>query len=125
MVRQLAKQHPLLCTCKKCSAWKFPHTHAAEQERKRKQRQQATSRPNRYHPNNRNWHPPVHGTTADGRPVTVSFGKDGSTAERNTGIADGHVSDSKYYGRDANGVKNHDHFGPNGESFGDRGRSTS
>ena len=77
----------------------------------------------RYNPSNKRWHPPVHGTTADGKPVTVSFGKDGSAQAGNTGISDGHVSDAEYYERDSPGrTVGHDHYGPKGESYGDRGK---
>lgn len=121
----MAKTHPIFCDCKRCFARKYPSTHAANQEKKRRQQQsQRSGRPDRYRSNNQNWHRPVHGTTADGRPVTASFGKDGSKAEGNTGIADGHVSEGQYYGKDGSGVKGHDHYGPNGESLADRGRYT-
>lgn len=59
------------------------------------------------------WSPPVHGTTTDGRAVTVSFGKEGR--EGHTGIASGHVSGAQFYG--PNG---HDHYGPEGQSHADR-----
>lgn len=59
------------------------------------------------------WTSPVYGQTADGQDVTVSFRQDGQT-----GIASGHVSGAQYYRDDKTG---HDHFGPNGEPFGDRG----
>lgn len=52
---------------------------------------------------------PVHGTTADGDPVTVSFGT--GSAEGETYLADGHQSTSDFWGRDDDGVKNHDHYG--------------
>ena len=67
------------------------------------------------------WTPPVHATTADGRPVTVSFGQGGRTGH--TLIADGHVSGSEFYHRDADAdEKGHDLYGPHGESFGDYGK---
>lgn len=67
------------------------------------------------------WTSPVYGTTADGNPVTVSFGQGGRTGH--TLIADGHVSGSEFYYRDeSTGIKGHDHYGPRGESFGDHGR---
>lgn len=72
----------------------------------------------RYHSGNRNWHRPVHGTTADGQDVTVSFGRGKRDGE--TGIASGHVSEGQYYGTPGN--KGHDHYGPNGESYADRGK---
>ena len=112
--------HGIKCPCRSCCN-KFESkgmTWNSDQRRYVKPRQR------HYYPNNANWHKPVHGTTADGRPVTASFGKDDSKAENNTGIADGHISQSQYYGRDNTGVKNHDHYGPNGESFADRGRYT-
>lgn len=57
---------------------------------------------------------PVYGTTANGDPVTVSFGQGSRTGH--TGIASGHVSGSQHYG-----TGGHDHYGPNGESFAVRG----
>ena len=61
------------------------------------------------------WTPPVYGTTQDGQEVTVSFGKE--NRQDNTGIASGHVTGEQYYG-----PQGHDHFGPNGELFADRGK---
>lgn len=60
------------------------------------------------------WTPPVYATTADGDPVTISFGQ--GSRDGHIGIASGHVSGSEYYAPGG-----HDHFGPNGELFGDRG----
>lgn len=62
----------------------------------------------------RNWASPVHGTTDDGREVTVSFGQ--GYREGHTGIADGHVDGASYYG-----PSGHDHYGPQGQAYGDRG----
>ncbi len=67
------------------------------------------------------WTPPVHATTADGRPVTVSFGQGGR--DGHTLIADGHISGSEFYHRDADAdEKGHGHYGPHGESFGNYGK---
>ena len=61
----------------------------------------------------------VHAITKDGKDVTVSFGigsKDGHTY-----IADDHIdTDHDFWG--SKGNKGHDHFGPNGEPYADRGR---
>lgn len=65
------------------------------------------------------WTSPVYGTTADGNPVTVSFGQESRTGQ--TLIADGHISGSTFYSGSGSS-KGHDHFGPNGEPFADRGR---
>ena len=64
----------------------------------------------------RNWTPPVYGTTESGQPVTVSFGQ--GYREGHTGIASGHVTGAEYYKKN----DGHDHYGPNGESHADRGR---
>lgn len=53
------------------------------------------------------WSPPYHGTTDDGRPVTVAFGK-GNRAGH-TLICDGHVSAETFYARNTPG-KGHDHY---------------
>lgn len=67
------------------------------------------------------WTSPVYGATADGSPVTVSFGQE--SRDGHTLIADGHVSGSEFYHRDRNTKeKGHDHYGPHGESFGDYGK---
>ncbi|MEC3979645.1 hypothetical protein [Amycolatopsis sp. H20-H5] len=66
------------------------------------------------------WTAPVHGTTADGQDVTASFGTDGRDGEAL--IARGHAdSMGGFYG--SSGQKGHDHFGPDGEPYGDRGQS--
>lgn len=66
----------------------------------------------------RTWDSPVYGQTGDGQDVTVSFGK--GSRDGQTLISSGHVSGSMFY--DGNGSdKGHDHFGPNGESYADRG----
>lgn len=60
----------------------------------------------------------MYGTTADGKPVTVSFSDSG-----HTGIANGHVSGASYYKKDSRGRNiGHDHYGPNGEIHADRGK---
>lgn len=92
---------------------------AARDASRRAEQQQARQS---YNPNNSRWTKPVHGTTAGGNPVTVSFGK--ADRDDQTGIADGHISDAQYYGTDSAGVKGHDHYGPNGDSYADRGRYT-
>ncbi|ETA01691.1 hypothetical protein CcI156_05885 [Frankia sp. CcI156] len=68
---------------------------------------------------------PVHGSDAAGNEVTVSFGRDGTSAEGETLIADGHVSSKEFYGKDDDGVKGHDHSHPSDPRHGgyeDRGR---
>lgn len=62
------------------------------------------------------WTPPVQGQTADGKDVTVSFGQ--GSRDGHTLIAKGHVNGDKFYSEGG-----HDHFGPNGQSFGDRSAS--
>lgn len=62
------------------------------------------------------WTSPVHASTEDGRDVTVSFGK--NSRDGHTLISKGHVSGDRFYSS-----KGHDHFGPNGESYGDRSAS--
>jgi hypothetical protein len=55
----------------------------------------------------RNWTKPVHATTAEGRPVTISFGlgpRDGQTL-----VCDGHVGMQDFYARSQPG-KGHDHY---------------
>ena len=69
----------------------------------------------------RNWSAPVHGSTADGRDVTASFGQGSRDGE--TLISDGHVGLGQFYGSRGDG-KGHDHYGPNGEPYGDRGRTS-
>lgn len=66
----------------------------------------------------RNWHPPVHGTTASGRKVTFSEGRGPRDGE--TLISRGHVGMDRFYGK--SGDKGHDHFGKNGEPHADRGK---
>lgn len=56
---------------------------------------------------NRNWEPPVYGTTARGKPVTVSFGIGRRANE--TLICDGHVDLQKFYTKAKFG-KGHDHY---------------
>lgn len=60
------------------------------------------------------WTSPVYGTTDDGQDVTVSFGQ--GSRDGHTDIASGHVSGSNYYKPGG-----HDHYGPKGESYADRG----
>jgi hypothetical protein len=56
------------------------------------------------------WHGRVYGVDERDREVTVAFGRDGTTREDHTMIADGHVPDRSFY--DLNGEKGHDHIGP-------------
>ncbi|MBF6185072.1 hypothetical protein [Nocardia farcinica] len=73
----------------------------------------------------RNWTAPVHASTRDGRPVTVSFGlgpRDGQTL-----ICDGHVNAAQFYEKKRDGLKGHDHYLIDGRPAGprgDRGRYT-
>lgn len=67
----------------------------------------------------RNWTAPAHGSTEDGENVTASFGQ--GPREGETLISRDHVGMSDFYGK--RGKKGHDHFGPGGESYGDRGKS--
>jgi hypothetical protein len=57
------------------------------------------------------YEPPVHGVTADGQPVTASFGREGTSKEGHTLLSDGHVSSGNdFYG--PNHGERHDHYGP-------------
>lgn len=70
----------------------------------------------------RNWTSPVHGTTRDGRAVTVSFGTGSRRGQ--TLICDGHVDMRTFYEKRRDG-KGHDHYLVDGRSagtHGDRGR---
>lgn len=69
----------------------------------------------------RNWAPPIHCTTADGRPVTVSFGT--GSRQGQTLACDGHVNMTQFYGN-AKAGKGHDHYFVDGTiaSKADRGR---
>ncbi len=72
---------------------------------------------------NSGWTSPVHGTTLDGRPVTVSFGTGARTAGH-TLICDGHVDMRTFYDKRHDG-KGHDHYLVDGRPagrHGDRGR---
>ena len=68
----------------------------------------------------RNWSEPLHATTQDGRPVTVSFGRGPRTGE--TLICDGHVSAQQFYERGKDGLKGHDHYLVDGRPAADRAR---
>lgn len=73
---------------------------------------------------NRNWSPPVHATRADGRPITISFGK--GPRQGHVLVADGHITSmSAFYGTAKEG-KGHDHLLPDGRvaSRVDRHRSS-
>lgn len=67
----------------------------------------------------RTFTPPVHGCDSGGNPVTAAFGQGGKSGE--TLISSGHAKDmSSFYG--SGGNKGHDHYGPKGESYADRGK---
>jgi len=71
----------------------------------------------------RSFTPPVHGTTSDGDPVTVSFGQ--GSREGETLISRGHVETREgFYDKQEDGGKGHDHYGQDGSTgkHGDRGR---
>jgi len=61
---------------------------------------------------------PVHGTDADGQEVTASFGRDDTSREGHTLIADGHRTSEEFYAEGG-----HDHHSPTGKpgDAGDRG----
>lgn len=62
---------------------------------------------------------PVHGCDSQGKPVTAAFGK--GTHKGETLISSGHAkSMSSFYG--SKGNKGHDHFGPKGQPYADRGK---
>lgn len=65
------------------------------------------------------WTPPVHATTRDGKPVTVSFGRGPRAGQ--TLICDGHVDLATFYEKRAGG-KGHDHYLVDGKAANDRGR---
>ncbi len=67
----------------------------------------------------RNWTPPVHGSTRSGKPVTVSFGQGPRNGQ--TLICDGHVTMREFYARARNG-KGHDHYLADGRPAGGRYR---
>lgn len=69
----------------------------------------------------RHWSAPVHGVTEDGEDITASFGYGGRSDQ--TLAARGHVGMSEFYEYQDDGEKGHDHFGPNGEPYNDRGRT--
>lgn len=91
-----------------------------EQERKAKARQQrrggrggeasktfGTGNTDRYGDNR--YTDPVHGTTDDGREVTASFGREGTSREGHSLLRDGHAeTPDDFYG--SNGAEQHDHF---------------
>lgn len=73
----------------------------------------------------KSWKTPVHGFDAEGRAVTVSFGRKGTEHEGQTLIADGHLTSDEFYGRDERGEKNHDHANPadpRNDGYKDRGK---
>lgn len=55
----------------------------------------------------RNWTPPVYGSTRDGRLVTISFGRGSRTGQ--TLVCDGHVSMKVFYASNKPG-QGHDHY---------------
>lgn len=55
----------------------------------------------------RNWEPPLHATTYDGSPVTVSFGRGQRAGE--TLVARGHVTANEFYAKAVPG-QGHDHY---------------
>ncbi|HVV71957.1 MAG TPA: hypothetical protein VHI52_10730 [Verrucomicrobiae bacterium] len=55
----------------------------------------------------RNWTSPVHGTTLEGRPVTIAFGK--GVKEGQTLVADGHIGMRAFYAKRHTGL-GHDHY---------------
>ena len=69
------------------------------------------------------WEAPVHGTRDDGRPITFSSGRSGTSREKHTLARDGH-SGREFY-READGRKGHEHVQPDGSMHpgGDRGKS--
>lgn len=73
----------------------------------------------------RSWETPIHGTDAEGRDVTVSFGRKGTPHEGQTLIADGHLTSDEFYGRNEHGKKPHDHSNPadsRNDGYKDRGK---
>lgn len=69
----------------------------------------------------KNWNGRVYGTDGDGRFVTAAFGREGTSREGHSLIAEGHNSDFSFYDKDSDGVKGHDHLLPDGRKV-DRGR---
>jgi len=70
------------------------------------------------------WEPRVYGTDERGRDVTASFGKAGTTREGHVMISDGHVPGWKFYTKDNQGIKGHDHIGPGATLPTQRGKYT-
>jgi len=63
----------------------------------------------------------VHGTDGEGKEVTASFGKEGTSKEGTTYLSDGHKSDKDFWGSKDN--KGHDDY--NGKGGGtERGQYT-
>lgn len=58
----------------------------------------------------RSWETPVHATDAEGNDVTVAFGREGTKYEGHSLIAKGHLTSEEFYGEDAQGRKNHEHY---------------
>jgi chromosome segregation ATPase len=74
------------------------------------------------HGGNRNYKSPIHGTDSEGRDVTVSFGREGTSQADHTLISDGHKTSDDFYQRSPH--IGHDHHSPDGEpgDQGDRGQ---
>jgi hypothetical protein len=68
------------------------------------------------------WGPRIYGTDERGEEVTVAFGRPGTTKEDHAMISDGHVTGWKFYVPDDQGVKGHDHIGPDPSPDKQRGR---
>ena len=73
---------------------------------------------------NRTFDAPVHATTEDGRPITIAFGKPGTSRANQILIADGHLSAEVFYKNGRSRDKGHDHLTSDGVFIADRGRSS-
>ena len=62
----------------------------------------------------RTWGSPIHATTPGGNKVTVAYGEGGHPGE--VLVCSGHVDGKTFYSK-----QGHDHYGPNGRVFADRG----
>jgi len=67
---------------------------------------------NRENESDRSWTPPIHDTTTDGVPITISFGRGDCTCQCHA-LADGYVSGSE--------EADYDPYGPYGD-FGTYGK---
>ncbi len=96
----------------------FP-TLAMDLDRKKRERKEARRNfGNGEVGGDRNWDPPIHGQTVEGRNVTFSQGK--GRREGETLISGGHKNMDGFYGKA--GDKGHDHRGAEGQPYGDRGK---